>query len=316
MLSTLYLQIANRSPGFRRAMFRRFFERLARHTQRDDWWTLMNYGYADGATGRMPVGLSEQEEPERFCHQLYHKVAGAVDLAGLDVAEISAGRGGGAAQVCQAFRPRSVTGIDIASSAVAFCRRVHRLPNLRFIQGDAEDLPLFDQSVDAVINIEASFCYGDIDRFFTEVRRVLRPGGHFLYADLRLHHEVDELLDALRRSGMSVVDAEDITANVVCALELDDQRRSNGIIRHVARPFRGMFRTFAGTAGTRMPSLMRAGKMQYLRFVLRRPPEQPTPLLSACSRPRIGDCIDAVRDLKLHTPVQCETPTLGQLHLT
>jgi SAM-dependent methyltransferase len=297
-------------------MFHLLFERLARHTQQADWWTFMNYGYAENGHGQMRLGLPEQVEPERYCIQLYHRVAEAIDLAGLDVAEISAGRGGGAAHVCRVFQPRSMTGIDIAPSAIAFCRRVHRLPNLRFIQGDAEDLPLFDQSVDAVINIEASFCYGDIDRFFAEVRRVLRPGGYFLYADLRLHHEVDELLDALRRSGMAVVDAEDITANVVRALELDDQRRSNGIVRHVAWPFRGMFRTFAGTTGTRMPILMQAGEMQYLRFVLRRPLEQPIPLRSACGRTQIRDCIDAVRDLKRDTPMQFETPASDQLHLT
>lgn len=286
MLSTLCLQIANRSPRFRRAMFRLFFERLARHTQQAGWWTLMNYGYAEGCNGRMIISLGEQEEPERYCVQLYHRVAAAVDLAGLDVAEISSGRGGGAAHVCRTFQPRSMTGIDIAPSAVAFCRRTHRLPNLRFIQGDAEDLPLFDQSVDAVINIEASFCYGDIDRFFAEVRRVLRPGGHFLYADLRRAYEVDELLDALRRSGMTVIDAEDITANVVRALELDNQRRSDGINRHVARPFRGMFRIFAGTAGSRMSSQMQAGEMQYSRFVLRRPLDQPAQMPSACERLR------------------------------
>jgi SAM-dependent methyltransferase len=296
MLSTLCLRIANRSPAFRTAMFPVFFERLARYTRRASWWTFMNYGYAEGDTGVMPAALGEQDDPERFCRQLYHKVAGAVDLGGVEVVEISSGRGGGAGYVCRAFAPRALTGIDIAPSAVEFSRRVHRRPDLRFIQGCAEDLPLFDGSVDAVINIEASFCYRDLDRFFAEVRRVLRPGGYFLYADLRLVHEVDGLLESLRRSGLTVIDAEDITTNVLRALELDSDRRARQINRHVPRVFRGMFRTFAGTRGSRMPSLMRDGRMQYFRFVLQRPLEPGTQPRESLGFPRRGNATRTGQD--------------------
>ena len=38
---------------------------------------------------------------------------------------------------------------------------------------------------DAVIDADASYTYRDFERFFGEVARVLRPGGHFLYADFR-----------------------------------------------------------------------------------------------------------------------------------
>lgn len=36
------------------------------------------------------------------------------------------------------------------------------------------------------INIESSHLYADFPRFLAEVARVLRPDGHFLYADFRL----------------------------------------------------------------------------------------------------------------------------------
>ena len=68
---------------------------------------------------------------------------------------------------------------------IAFCRKRHNVPGLDFVQGDAENLPFPDQSFDAVINIESSHCYPRFPRFLAEVARVLRPGGHFLYADLR-----------------------------------------------------------------------------------------------------------------------------------
>ena len=53
------------------------------------------------------------------------------------------------------------------------------------MQGDAQNLPFPDESFDAVINVEASHIYPNFERFLGEVARVLRPGGHFLYADFR-----------------------------------------------------------------------------------------------------------------------------------
>jgi SAM-dependent methyltransferase len=148
---------------------------------------------------------------------------------------------------------------------------VHRVAGLRFLQGDAEDLPIFEASVDAVVNVEASMCYGDVARFLAEVRRVLKPGGHFLYADLRLTDEVDALFASLRQSGLELLQYDDITCQVVRALRWDDERRREAIKRLAPLPLRGVMRTFAGTAGTRMPVLMERGRMRYFRFVLRRP---------------------------------------------
>jgi ubiquinone/menaquinone biosynthesis C-methylase UbiE len=51
--------------------------------------------------------------------------------------------------------------------------------------GNAENLPSADHSFDAVINIEAAAFYPRFPHFLAEVARVLRPGGHFLYADVR-----------------------------------------------------------------------------------------------------------------------------------
>ena len=270
MLAQFFLCVTRQSAGARRLLFRCFFEQLARRSQHADGWTLMNYGYAEGADGNAFLPLHGVDEPERYCIQLYHRVAGSVELANKDVLEVSSGRGGGASYVCRYLGPRTMTAVDIAPSAVGFCRRAHRLPGLRFIQGDAEDLPLFDSSVDVVINIEASFCYGSLDLFLQEVRRVLRPGGWFLYADLRLAAEAKDLMAALRHSGLELVRIEDITANVARALQLDGPRRAAGAARLASLPLRGVMRLFVGAPGTRVPALLSSGRMQYYCFVLRK----------------------------------------------
>jgi SAM-dependent methyltransferase len=163
-----------------------------------------------------------------------------------------------------------MTGIDIAQGAIDFCRRAHRSSRLRFIQGDAEDIPLFDETADIVINLEASFCYGDIDRFFSEVRRVLRPGGYFLYSDLRSPSEMEGLLVSLQRSAFEIVGQEDITRNVARALRLDAGRRAELERAQVPWFLRHAMRTFAGAPGTRIPVALETGELLYFLFTLRK----------------------------------------------
>ena len=133
----------------------------------------------------MALPLAASDEPNRFCIQLYHRTATQVDLSGKRVLEVGCGHGGGASYLMRTLHPASYTGLDLNPAGIAFCRKRHNLPGLDFVQGDAENLPFADESFDAVINIESSHLYPRFPRFLAEVARVLRPGGHFLYADLR-----------------------------------------------------------------------------------------------------------------------------------
>ena len=271
MLTKGFLYVVNGSPKGRRIIFRWLFEHLARKHQHLVNWTLMNYGYADGPGSGHTVVLDSHADRERYCLQLYHRVVDGLSLAGKDVVEVSCGRGGGSAFLRRHFNARTVTGIDIANSAIEFCRRVHRAPGLCFLQGDAERLPLSDESVDAIVNVEASFCYEDINRFFSEVTRVLRPGGYFLYTDLRHVEEMDDLNAALLRCELDLLKMEDITANVVRALRLDAARRSAVAQMNLFRLFRHCMRTFAGAPGTRIPEQLTDGRLRYFTCMLRKP---------------------------------------------
>lgn len=74
---------------------------------------------------------------------------------------------------------------------------------MRFVHGDAEELPFEDGSVDLLVNIESSHTYPDLGKFLREVERVLRPGGLLTHIDvftrqrsatfLRVAGEVDGL---------------------------------------------------------------------------------------------------------------------------
>jgi len=230
----------------------------------------MNYGYAEGAGAGHTIALKPHDEDERYCHQLYFRAVNGIELAGKDVVEVSCGRGGGAAFINRYLQPRTMSGVDIAAAAIAFCKRVHRAPGLRFLQGAAEALPLQNETADAVINVEASLCYADRDRFYSEVHRVLRSGGYFLYADLQSPDAIEGLLSTLRRIGFELLHADDITANVSRALELDAERRSEYARAHAPWVFRHAMRTFGGAPGTRIPTALSDGTMRYCCLTLRK----------------------------------------------
>ena len=81
----------------------------------------------------------------------------------------------------------AVTAVDFSQKAVQLANKLHdHIPNLKFVCGDAENLPFDDNTFDAVINVESSHCYGDMVAFLQEVKRVLKSGGKFSWTDFRI----------------------------------------------------------------------------------------------------------------------------------
>jgi len=230
----------------------------------------MNYGYrAPTLALAAPLILDPADEADRSCIQLYDVVAGAAPLAGREVLEIGSGRGGGASYVARYLRPRRMVAIDLSTRAVALCRARFEVPGLTFEEGDAERLPFGDRSFDAVLNVESSHCYGALPIFLREVRRVLRPGGDFLYADFRPRSEVGGWLNALTEAGFTIHAERDLSPGVLAALEADDERKRSLIARLGDRPLSGILREFAALRGSALHTEMRSGALVYRAFVLR-----------------------------------------------
>jgi ubiquinone/menaquinone biosynthesis C-methylase UbiE len=229
-LMALIDRLLNKSPSFvTRLAFGPFFAKttgkflypfLTRGLA--DEMMFINRGYEEDPP--MAVPLSASDEPDRFCIQLYHRTASQVDLSDKRVLEVSCGHGGGASYLVRTLRPASYTGLDLNRAGIDFCRKRHNLPGLDFVQGDAENLPFHDQSFDAVINIEASHLYPQLPRFLAEVARVLRPGGHFRYADLRPRADIAEWEAALADAPMRLLSHADISAEVARGNEKVNER--------------------------------------------------------------------------------------------
>lgn len=108
-----------------------------------------------------------------------HRYCLARDLCvGRDVLDVASGEGYGAALI--AGVARRVLGLEIDRESVAHASAAYPLPNLRFVAGDAMAIPFAGACVDVVVSFETLEHLPDQERFLSEVRRVLRPGGLFL----------------------------------------------------------------------------------------------------------------------------------------
>jgi len=226
-----------------------------------DEMLFINWAYEEDPPMALP--LSASDEPDRYYIQLYHTVATQVDLEGKKVLEVSCGHGGGASYLSRTQDPASYTGLDLNAAGIRFCQKRHELPGLDFVQGDAENLPFPDESFDVVLNIEASHHYPHFPRFLAEVARVLRPGGHFLYADLRALHLVPQWEAALADAPLRCVSQRAIDDEVKRGLEKNSPRLQELIGRRVPRFLQRFARNQGGVQGGRLYRGVELGMFSY-----------------------------------------------------
>ena len=229
-----------------------------------DAMEFLNYGYEEDPPMALP--LAESDEPNRFCIQQYHVTATHVDLSAKQVLEVGCGHGGGASYLTRTLHPASYTGLDLNPAGIALCRKRHNLPGLDFVRGDAENLPFPDQSFDAVINIESSHCYPRFPRFLAEVARVLRPGGHFLYSDLRPRVAIAEWEAALADAPLRMQSQTEINTEVVRAMEKNTEQWLDLIHRRVPPFLHRLARAQTGVQGEMFHRGVQSGELSYRMY--------------------------------------------------
>lgn len=251
----------------RKAIWKLWYPFLTRRLHADDV-IFLNYAYETDPPLAIP--LAPGDEPDRVCIQLYHHVGMQVDFRGQKVLEVSCGHGGGASYLTRTQNPASYTGLDLNATGITFCKSRHRLPGLEFIQGDAANLPFPAGSIDAVINVEASHCYPDLPQFLSEVARVLKPGGHFLYADFRFADGIGKWESALGLAPLTLLQQRDISAAVLRGMDRNSAKSEQLLDRKLPSFLHGLGRDFAGVKGSRIYNALLADELSYRSYCFRK----------------------------------------------
>ena len=114
------------------------------------------------------------EQVERLARRYYW----AGDYCrGKDVLEVACGTGQGLGYLGSVAK--TLTAGDYTWPLLALARR-HYGSRVQFGQFDAQQMPFAAATFDVILILEALYYIPDLDRFFTECRRVLRPGGRLL----------------------------------------------------------------------------------------------------------------------------------------
>lgn len=217
----------------------------------------LNYGYVsvnghDDATHPVPEGVFNANSV-----RLAYELVGPTPLSGRTLLDVGCGRGGTAALLAQEFGA-TVTGIDLSPEAITFCQQTHADDSVTFTVGDAEHLPFPEDSFDVVTNLESSHTYPDLRAFLSEVGRVLRGGGTFLYTDLLPVQRWTEVRMILSASGFTIDSDREITANVLASCDEVAAGRTQAFGDSSAS-----IENFLAVPGSPVYEQMRTGAWQY-----------------------------------------------------
>ena len=177
--------------------------------------------------------LQSQKNLTDFC------ISHIPDFKDKHVLEIGCGNGIQAMYINSHYNPAYMTGVDLDPGNIEIANHemeLRNIHNMRFFVDDAQKLEtIATNSMDIVINIESAFHYPDKKAFLNQIKRVLKPGGIYVIADLLttrqtkgtglrkiwkrkmvIHHWKKQKYESeLNRSGLGHERSIDITPNVI-----------------------------------------------------------------------------------------------------
>ncbi|MEQ8303492.1 MAG: class I SAM-dependent methyltransferase [Cyclobacteriaceae bacterium] len=119
--------------------------------------------------------------------EVSRELANCINLKGLSVLDVGCGLGGPCRMLADEYNCQTI-GIDLSHEYIRTARELSKLVDLddktSFIQGDATSLPFDDESFDVIWTQHVQMNIPDKDKLYSEISRVLKSGGHFLYYDI------------------------------------------------------------------------------------------------------------------------------------
>lgn len=130
------------------------------------------------------VAVLQREVGERLLERL-----SLLRKAPQQLADIGSGTGTLTARLSARYKKTDIIAVDLAPRMLQFARQQQSIlarwqGRTRYICGDAENLPMADQTVEMIVsNLAIQWC-NNLDLVFAEFRRVLKPEGVLMFSTL------------------------------------------------------------------------------------------------------------------------------------
>ena len=172
----------------------------------------MTDGIADSTSKAHPGPTADEVAPEyddtaiRFLEALWgegflspggpdevRRVVADLDFSGKRVLDIGCGSGGITLFLAREYRPAEIVGYDVEQPVVDLATRRALEQGLdgiaSFVRGEPGPLPFPVESFDIVFSKDALIHVADKEALFTDIFRLLKPGGRFAASDWLTSHD-------------------------------------------------------------------------------------------------------------------------------
>jgi len=108
----------------------------------------------------------------------------------------------------------SVTGIDIDPQQIALARKeAEDMQNIRYLEADTTSLPFGNRKFDIVLSFGVLHHIENWLDALKEIKRVLKPGGYFLYADIIYPERITSMDRSSNMSfGLVTIDIDELNS--------------------------------------------------------------------------------------------------------
>ena len=162
-----------------------------------------------------------------------------IDLENIsNVLEIGCGVGITAVHLHNKYN-MSVIGTDVDPEQVMLAKKHHKeSKRLKFIESDATTLPFENQEFDIVVSFFVLHHIGSWDKTLTEISRVLKPNGYFIFYDLTYSRFTTRLFKRIAKKYGVYTIGDIITALKSNKIESVYKEKPHGAIwKHYAMMF-------------------------------------------------------------------------------
>lgn len=187
-----------------------------------------------------PFYMQEKESFEQRQNNLVdHCMEHVGDISNQLLLEVGCGNGANCKYISTLNETVNIIGIDLNEENLVIANESMGSPRTQFIHDDAQKLDHIEESsVDVLICIESALHYPDKNAFFKQIKRVLKPDGRFMVADILrrkedrgrslwwwkrtmlLHHtNENDYMEYAAENQLHYLDTSDITPEIVKGYE-------------------------------------------------------------------------------------------------